>query len=450
MRIFLRLSLFAALCTVARAAPAAGDQAAPLSPPAADHHTHIWSLGASQLTTDPILPAVELPEDLAEVLRQRQELVKSKDPAVMSQLYTDGAMVLDAMAPIWLKGDDGVRFVAQSMGSLPMTPMAFDVTGDSGYIAGTYTVGEGEQRQHLSNFLLVLRKSEEGRWRIAVETFTPTGPPVAREVSADQLVKELDAAGVPKAAVLSVAYWFGGPGAVENPEEELAGVRRENDWVIEQAGRHPDRLLAFVSVNPLKDYAVAELERCAAERGAKGLKLHLGNSRVDVRNPEHARKLHAVFEAANGHRLPIVIHLWTLDKDYGAGHSQALLEEVFPAAPDIPIQIAHMAASGPNYHSDEAFEVFAEAAARGDPRMKNVYTDVASMVTADTSDQTLELVAHRLRQFGLERVLFGSDRAPGGSNATPAAAWAAFQRLPLTQDEFRTVARNEAPYMRGN
>jgi hypothetical protein len=74
--------------------------------------------------------------------------------------------------------------------------------------------------------------------------------------------------------------------------------------------------------------------------------------------------------------------------------------------------------------------------------------DVASMVTSNTSPETLTLVAKRLRQFGLQRVLFASDRSPGFGNESPKDAWAAFSRLPLTEKEFRTVAENVAPYMR--
>jgi predicted TIM-barrel fold metal-dependent hydrolase len=98
--------------------------------------------------------------------------------------------------------------------------------------------------------------------------------------------------------------------------------------------------------------------------------------------------------------------------------------------------------------AEDAFEVYANAAANSDPLMKNVFVDVASMVTRNTRPETLELVARRLRQFGLRRVLFASDRAPGGANDAPKDAWEAFRRLPLTEQEFRTVAENVAPYMR--
>jgi predicted TIM-barrel fold metal-dependent hydrolase len=172
------------------------------------------------------------------------------------------------------------------------------------------------------------------------------------------------------------------------------------------------------------------------------------HSRIDVLNPEHVEKLRTVFRAANEKQFPVLIHLWTSAGNYGRAHAEAFLKEILPVAPNITVQIAHMAASGPDYHSDDAFEVYANAAANNDPRMKNVFVDVASMVTSNTSPETLTLVAKRLRQFGLQRVLFASDRSPGFGNESPKDAWAAFGRLPLTEKEFRTVAENVAPYMR--
>jgi predicted TIM-barrel fold metal-dependent hydrolase len=256
----------------------------------------------------------------------------------------------------------------------------------------------------------------------------------------------MDAAGVRRAAVLSVAFWYGSPR--RKVEDEYAKVRAENDYVAQQVAAHRDRLVGFCSFNPLKDYALEELSRCAKNPNLVGLKLHAGNSRVDILNPEHVEKLRAVFRAANEKRFPVLIHLWTSEGNYGRAHAEAFLNQVLPAAPDITIQIAHMGASGPNYHSDDAFEVYAAAAANGDPRMKNVWVDVASMATSNTTDETLALVARRLRQFGLKRVLFASDRSPGFGNEPPKDAWAAFNRLPLTEKEFRTVAENVAPYLR--
>jgi predicted TIM-barrel fold metal-dependent hydrolase len=63
-----------------------------------------------------------------------------------------------------------------------------------------------------------------------------------------------------------------------------------------------------------------------------------------------------------------------------------------------------------------------------------------------TTEQ-LQQIAARIRQIGVERVLYGSDAAVNPV-AYPQAGWAAFQKLPLTSAEFGIIANNLAPYMR--
>jgi hypothetical protein len=60
----------------------------------------------------------------------------------------------------------------------------------------------------------------------------------------------------------------------------------------------------------LKDYALEELARCAADPNLRrGLKLHFGNSVVDYHNPEHIAQVRRVFRAANDRRMAIVAHV---------------------------------------------------------------------------------------------------------------------------------------------
>jgi predicted TIM-barrel fold metal-dependent hydrolase len=58
----------------------------------------------------------------------------------------------------------------------------------------------------------------------------------------------------------------------------------------------------------------------------------------------------------------------------------------------------------------------------------------------------LDVIVARMRELGVERVLYGSDGAVGG--ISPETALAAFRQLPLTPDEFRIIESNVAPYMR--
>ena len=266
------------------------------------------------------------------------------------------------------------------------------------------------------------------------------------------VLKLLDAAGIRQGVLLSAAYLFGAAG--RSVTEEESKVRAENDWVAEQAQRSGGRLRAFCGVNPLKDYALRELARCAGHAELRhGLKLHLGNGDVQLEKPEHAARLREVFAAANTNRMAIVVHMRasiSRQRPYGAAQANIFLETLLPAAPDVVVQVAHMAGSGPGYEDPQAHEamaVLAEAVARGDTRTRRLWFDVASVAQPGMPPATAALLARRIQQVGAGRVLFGTDAAVG-DNLRPREAWAAFRQLPLTDDEFATIVRNVAPYLR--
>jgi hypothetical protein len=126
------------------------------------------------------------------------------------------------------------------------------------------------------------------------------------------------------------------------------------------------------------------------------------------------------------------------------------LEELLPLVPNVPVQVAHMAGTGPGYSdpkADSGMAMLAEAVARHDPRTRGLWFDVASCASGDLSPADATLLVRRIRQVGVGRILYGSDAAAGG-NLHPREAWAAFRRLPLTEREFRIIARNVAPYLR--
>ena len=272
--------------------------------------------------------------------------------------------------------------------------------------------------------------------------------------TAQEVIGLLDAAGIRRAAVLSFAYRYGRPGS--EPQDEYTKVKAENDWVADQAALFPKRLLAFCSFNPLKDYALEEIERCAKDPNLwYGLKLHFGNSDVQLENPEHLEKLKSIFRAANSHRMAIVVHMRasiSKQRPYGAEQARAFLEQLLPLAPNIPVHIAHLAASGPGYNdpqADSVLEVFADAVAKGDRRTRNLWFDVATVAVPQNSAEVSALLVKRIRQIGVKRILYGSDAAVGSNpNLRPREAWEAFCRLELTKKELKTIAGNVAPYLR--
>jgi predicted TIM-barrel fold metal-dependent hydrolase len=437
-----------AVVTLLQVAPAeSGASTAALQAPLVDYHQHLLSPEAARRDEEPPLPAVELPEDLSRLLHRREEGWNNK--AALSDLYTEDSLLLNHDEHTWLHGRDAVTTYIGERFARPyrITPVSYSLDGSLGTIVGYLTRGEGATVKHFGNVHLSLKKGSDGAWRIAAESPTFPGPVTREPLDAKQLVALLDEAGIQRAVVLSIAYWYGSP--LGKPvENEYEKVKAENDWTAQQVALYPTRLVGFCSFNPLKDYAVEELERCSKDLHLKGLKLHFGNSGVDVKNPEHVEKLKKVFRAANRLRMPITPHLWTLDKTYGQKDAEIFLNQILPEAPDVPVQIAHMAGAGPGYNTDEAMAVYADAVAAGDPRTKNLYFDVATVVTPATTAEEAALVVKRIHQVGIQRILYGSDAAFGG-NLTPRQNWGAFRgMLPLTDAEFQTIERNVMPYLR--
>ena len=250
---------------------------------------------------------------------------------------------------------------------------------------------------------------------------------------ADDLISQLDDAGIRRAVVLSNAYFFDGLVPVRG--EPYALVRAENDWTAAQVMRHADRLVALCSFNPLADHALPELERCSKNDAFTGIKLHLGTSGVDLENPDHVAKTRRVFEAANRRGLPLLVHT-AASTSWGKEQAEIFLEQLVAAAPDVPVVIAHL--WGGAFYSEPALAVFADAVSNRHPAAKNLSFEVAS--AQETGDAMRESATRHMRRIGLERIYFGSD-------APPEKSWKDFRRkMPLTNDELDTLAKNVAPW----
>src|SRR3982751_555265 len=262
------------------------------------------------------------------------------------------------------------------------------------------------------------------------------------------LLAELDAAGIRKAVVLSVAYSFADERKKLDNPDSLS--RAENDWTSGQVVGAGGRLIGFCSANPLRPVALVELERCLGLPGMVGIKLHFGNAGVTLHDPAHAARVAEVFSLAERLHAPVLVHMRARGgRDYGAEDAQLFLDKVVPAAPSIEIVVAHFAGSGPGYpaQADEVMAVFGAAADAKDQRMRNLYFDVATIVAAQTTIEEAALVAKRVRQVGASRVLYGSDLSPPGGSIR--AGWEIFrQKVPLTDSEFRTIAGNVTRFAR--
>ena len=279
-----------------------------------------------------------------------------------------------------------------------------------------------------------------------------SGPfePIVKRPARDgrALLAELDSAGIGKAVVLSVGYSFADERKNLPDPDRL--TREENDWTSAQVAAAGGRLIGFCSANPQRPAALAELERCLGLPGMRGIKLHFGNGGVTLRDTSHLRRIQEVFGLAQRRRAPVLAHMRARGgANFGGEDARLFLSRVVSAAPDVEVVVAHLGYAGPGYpDADSVMAAFGEAAERNDPHMRNVYFDVATNVTAESSPANVALVARRIRQVGARRVLYGSDLTPPGGGIR--SGWEIFRdRVPLTAEELRTIALNEPRFVNG-
>ena len=443
----LTCALLAIACAASpqRTGGAADPCTSPIAP-IADHHQHLVSPAGLALLYPQPLDGIALPAALAQVLSQIE--AHWNEPPALARMMTDGAILRTGEGAGWARGRAAASEALGTLFGRPyrMTPVAFAEEGRAAHVEGFFTRGDDPSRRHFGSFQLAIERGADGSWQISALTPVFPGPVVQGVLDAKRLVAMLDDAGIRKAVVLSDAYWFDSFRDRALPDEAvLPKVRAENDWTAAQVARYPERLVAFCSMNPLRDYALAELSRCAAGKAFRGLKLHFNTSGVDLREPDQLARVRRVFERANQLRLPIVLHARTRPT-YGAEEARIILEQLVAVAPDVPVQIAHL--WGGEALSEAALGAYADAVASGDPRFRKLYFDVAELALVVTDKAALQRIAARMRQIGISRILYGSD-APETEAKEPREAWALFRgALPLTEGEIRAIAENVAPYLR--
>jgi uncharacterized protein len=167
--------------------------------------------------------------------------------------------------------------------------------------------------------------------------------------------------------------------------------------VIEGAGRHPDVLIPFCSVDPL-DPAAAPALRELAGAGARGLKLHPS---LQAFAPNE-RAYYPLYEAAGEAGIPVLFH--TGQTGIGAGlpggrgiklrlSDPMLVDDVAADFPDLQVILAHPSVPW----QDAAISMATHKA--------NVWIDLSGWAPKYFAPQLVRAVNGLLRR----KVLFGTD-----------------------------------------
>jgi predicted TIM-barrel fold metal-dependent hydrolase len=247
----------------------------------------------------------------------------------------------------------------------------------------------------------------------------------------------MDVDGIRRAFVLSTAYQMASDvnaHAVDEAEEEQRRLSAENDYAAAQCARFPSRLVPFLSVNPKRSYAVAEIDRGIDQHRMRGLKLHLWNSMVDTRQAEPLSQLRRVVAHAAERGLPVLAHIFVgAVQDYGPDDTERFVREIVEPLPSLKICFAHLVGAGRFAPVvQRCFERLITLCGPDSPMAARVWVDMAAIFPLTLPEQ--EKLIALLPRWGLDRILWGSDNLPNAVSeshmACPLddAAWAVIER----------------------
>jgi hypothetical protein len=180
------------------------------------------------------------------------------------------------------------------------------------------------------------------------------------------------------------------------PWKNSAVFKPHNDYIIEMAQKHPDRLTALGCFEPSGDQAVAETERCIAA-GVCGIG-ELAFYQTGIDGPALDR-LAPIMEMCAGRNLPVLIHT-----NEPVGH------EYHGKTPITLAQIYHLVKRFPENkivlaHWGGGLFFFALMKKEVKDSFKNVYFDTAASPYLYDSD----IYQIAVKILGADKILFGSD-----------------------------------------
>ena len=110
-------------------------------------------------------PSIEIPEELARVLRDYERHWSAGEAEALSQLFVTGGLIV--RQGTWIRGREAIRTAYQNAsGPLRLRAVEYGANDELGYIVGAYGYGEELPVADRGLFVLTLRRDESGRWLI--------------------------------------------------------------------------------------------------------------------------------------------------------------------------------------------------------------------------------------------------------------------------------------------
>lgn len=226
------------------------------------------------------------------------------------------------------------------------------------------------------------RQMDEPYWGALVGD-TPTGATIQGWATVEQLIADMDAAGIDK-VVMQGIYFRHHRTCVE-----------QNNWYINWRRQYPDRLLGFATVQPLAGRQALDEVKRAVDNGLCGIGEILPYAQGHSIRDE---PFLAVVELAVSLNIPLCLHGAEPVGHHYPGRAYTPLQDYVWLAgqyPDLKLILAHLGGLLPFYELNRAVK----------KALRNVYYDTAAiplLYAPQVYKSVVEIV-------GPEKILFGSD-----------------------------------------
>ncbi|HUE11983.1 MAG TPA: amidohydrolase family protein [Steroidobacteraceae bacterium] len=247
--------------------------------------------------------------------------------------------------------------------------------------------------------------------------------PLDDPMTAEKLLRLMDGQGVGRAVAVQRAHVYG----------------YDNRYVCDAADKYPDRLVAVCCIDAATDDAAARARHWLAERAAAGLRLTepYKGSGIGWFAAPAAR---AVWRVAEEMGASICLHMYRWNRD----ETLEALPPVLTAFPRVTVIIDHasnlIAEQGsPDYGVDSALARLARF-----PAVYQKFTAINFARLAGLNLPLAPVVARVVKEFGAERVMWGSDVAQSAGAYADLVAMAKASTAELTAAQRQCVLNDTA------
>lgn len=247
----------------------------------------------------------------------------------------------------------------------------------------------------------------------------------------DELVAEMDAAGIKESVLLMIDFSF----AYQDLEVTIDDLV---DHHVAVMGRHPGRFISFYGCDPRRGASgVASFRQAVEKLGFKGAKLYppCGYS-------PSAEALYPYFEVCNEYGLPVLTHTGPSSPNLSFSHTRPIdIDDAARIFPQVNFILAHSAVM--NYRDSALLAEY----------RPNVFLDMAGFQNEIRRNEFTDVMAFHKKRGILHKILFGSDwpifRMFGGQLTWVSQLQKLVEDKVITTEEYNLVMYQNAAKLLG-